>query len=300
MCTTPGGEVKTDTWDRFCKSLGRTVEDTPFDKPTQDAFFVWCLQQRKALQLIIDGKLRAAIDICSYEWASFPPGRYGQPTVTYDALERVYLAYGGKLSAVPADVTPAPTPTPEPQPTREAPRMAIPALIAMFGPMIVEMIPTIAKLFDRKTETPAKIEAATKVLDTIVRATDTPNVQAAVEKMQSDPAALTAARNAVVTEPTIMALLEVGGGIEKAREHVHVMAQLPPWRNVALLVSAVLVPLIYIVVCAVVFGEGWSDEMRSVVVTAIVTGLLGSITGFFLGSSFGSARKTDMINERTQ
>jgi hypothetical protein len=193
---------------------------------------------------------------------------------------------------------PQPAPAPATQQKREAPRMAIPALIAAFGPMIVEMIPTIAKLFDRKAETPAKIEAATKALDTIVRATDTLNVQAAVEKMQSDPAALTAARNAVVTEPTIMGLLEVGGGIERAREQVHEMATLPPQRNVALLVTGALAPLIYIVVCAVVFLDGWSDEMRSVVVTAIVTGLLGSITGFFLGSSFGSQRKTDMINDR--
>nr|DAJ41864.1 MAG TPA: baseplate protein [Ackermannviridae sp.] len=32
---------------------------------------------RKAIKLIIDGKFKEAIIICSYEWASFPPFRYG-------------------------------------------------------------------------------------------------------------------------------------------------------------------------------------------------------------------------------
>ena len=48
------------------------------------------------------------------------------------------------------------------------------------------------------------------------------------------------------------------------------------------------------VAAAVLFGIGgqtWSDDIKTLLVTAIVTGALGSITGFFLGSSLGSQRK---------
>lgn len=63
----------------------------------------------------------------------------------------------------------------------------------------------------------------------------------------------------------------------------------------ALLVTAALVPLIYIVVCAVLFRDGFTDEMRAMVVTAVVSGMLGTMTGFWLGSSLDSRKKTDIL-----
>ena len=84
--------------------------------------------------------------------------------------------------------------------------MAPLALLSIFGPIIAQLIPQVTKLFDKKTETPEKIAAAQTVIDTIVRSTGAVNAQEAVEKIQTDPAALKEATKAVLTEPSIMSI----------------------------------------------------------------------------------------------
>ena len=168
--------------------------------------------------------------------------------------------------------------------------------VAMFLPMLVDLIPAIAKLIGGGSEVAQRnVAIGQTVLETAVKAANAVNEQDMIEKARTDPAVLEAVRIAVMTHPAVMEVLEVGGGIAKARQAASDPNQIQLWRNPAFVMTCILVPLLYIVVGAVVFGIGgaWSDEMRSVVVTAIVTGLLGSITGFFLGSSLGSQRKTD-------
>lgn len=173
------------------------------------------------------------------------------------------------------------------------------SIISIFGPMISALIPQVGKLFGTGEVATRNQQTAQLVLDTVVKATNTPNVQAAVEAMQKDPSALQAATQAVITEPAIMGLLEIGGGVIAARQADHdaTQGEKPFWFSPAFAITCLLVPLVYLVVSAVVFGLGgqWSDEMRSVVVTAIVTGLLGSISGYYLGSSLGSKSKDATI-----
>jgi hypothetical protein len=45
-------------------------------------------------------------------------------------------------------------------------------------------------------------------------------------------------------------------------------------------------------------GQTWSDDIKMMFVTAIVSGLLGSVTGFFLGSSLGSQKKDAALGAR--
>jgi hypothetical protein len=283
------------------------VDAMPFDPPTQDAFFVWCVRRRNALQAVLDGDLERAVTLCSYEWASFPPGRYGQPTTTIDKLRAVFLQYGGRLSN--ADlIQPAapiedhsPVDLPPVQPPETSMPLPILALISMFGPMIAQMIPAVAKAFDRGSDTGAKIEAATKILDTIVTATGSANVQQAVEKMQTDPAVLTVARNAVVTEPAIQALLEIGGGIEAARAANLEMQQAPRsflynpafWITILLL----LFPIMLMVDVFWVHASEYNAELRTQIVTSIL-GVILVISGYWLGTSAGSVRKTDIIAQQ--
>jgi muramidase (phage lysozyme) len=306
MCAVPG-RVQTDTWGDFCKDMGVPVDAMPFDKPTQDAFFVWCVRRRNALQAVLDGDLEKAVTLCSYEWASFPPGRYGQPTTTIDKLRAVFLQYGGHLSnadllqpAAPI-VDHSPVDLPPVQPPESKMPLPILALISAFGPLIADMIPAVARAFDRKSDTPAKIEAATKIIDTIVTATGTANVQQAVEKMQSDPAALLVAKNAVVTEPSIQSLLEIGGGIEAAREANLEMQNAPKsfmfnpawWISIILL----LFPIMLLADVFWVHPDAYNAELRTQIVTSIL-GVILVISGYWLGTSAGSARKTDIIAQQ--
>lgn len=301
--TTQGGKAAgafqflPTTWEALRERY--SFED--FSPASQELGAVALIQERGVLPLVIAGTAEAfstAVAKLRPIWTSLPGAAESSNNWTLDRAWAVFVKYGGGPAAAP-DTQPA-APIVDHSPTLPETKVDPLSAIALFGPLIANLIPQVAKLFDRKSETPAKIEAAQQVINTIVATTATPNAQAALEKISADPVALQAATAAVVTQPDIMQLLEVGGGIERAREQVKEMAALPPQRNVALIVAGFLTPLLYIVVIAVTFdlGGAWSDEMRSVVVTAIVTGLLGSITGFFLGSSYGSGRKTDMLNEK--
>jgi len=192
------------------------------------------------------------------------------------------------------------------QPQTKAPSMPLPiiALISAFGPLLAQLIPTVAKAFDKTSDTPAKIEAATKIIETVVTATNSTNVQEAVEKMQSDPVVLTTARNAVVTEPQILGLLEIGGGIDAARS-ANLEAQLAPksfLHNPALWITLVLLvfPSMLLMDVFYVHPDAYSGELRTQIVTGIM-GIILVVCGYWLGTSAGSMRKTDIIaNQQVQ
>lgn len=269
-----------------------------FSPEYQDLGAIALIAGRKALQDVVNGDLVAALPKCAREWASLPFSPYGQPTITVEKCEAVFRQYGGTLTGGQGpfvEIKPPEVPiivaTEQPAKPKET-RMGA---LAMFGPLIAQLIPAVAKLFGGGEVAQRNVAVGQLVLDTAVKAANAVNEQEAIDKMKSDPAILQQVTQAVVTLPAVLEVLEVGGGIEKARAAAADPAQIAFWRNPAFIVTALLLPLLYMVVGSVVFdqGAGWSDEMRSVVVTAIVTGLLGSITGFFLGSSLGSQRKTD-------
>ena len=72
-----------------------------------------------------------------------------------------------------------------------------------------------------------------------------------------------------------------------------------PWMLPALWVTFALMPLVYIALYAVLFREGFSDDIRAMVLGAIFGGLLtGGFTAFWFGTSASSQQKTDMLAER--
>lgn len=186
--------------------------------------------------------------------------------------------------------------------------MAPLALLSIFGPIIAQLIPQVTKLFDKKTETPEKIAAAQVVIDTIVKSTGSVNAQEAVEKIQSDPQALKEATKAVLTEPAIMSILEVGGGVTKAREHdIAVMqSDKPFWQTSAVFwISVLLLPMVFWLVGSLIvgginytdldnqylraffmlFGTEWNGESRSGGFNLVVGLILGGICGVYYGVS---------------
>lgn len=81
----------TRTWDELVTKYG--FED--FGPQCQDEAAVALFVRRKALDAAIGGALALWLDKCSYEWASLPPGRYGQGELTIDRVVKVYKDYGG-------------------------------------------------------------------------------------------------------------------------------------------------------------------------------------------------------------
>lgn len=292
------------TWAGLVKQYGFT----DFSPANQDLGAIALIVGRGAIADVLNGDLVDALPKCGKEWASLPGSPYGQPTISPERCKAVFVQYGGQLvgaepvgaPAAPASpaipeppITPPATPTPP-----ERKRMDPLTLISVFGPILSNLIPQVAKLFGGGSEVATRnVATASLVLDTVTKAAGAANVQQAVEKMQADPALAASVQAAVVSTPGIMELLEVGGGIAIARTAAADPGQIAWWKNPAVIVTAFLLPALYIVICAVMFDwgrGGWSDEIRTMVVTAVVSGLLGSITGFFLGSSLGSQKKTDI------
>lgn len=254
-----------------------------FSPQCQDEGAVALIAGRKALGLLMEGRFHEATARCALEWASLPGSPYGQPTRTIAQALEVFLAYGGTLAA------PTETQTQEVKPV-------VPILIPILAELAKGLIPQLGSLFGSGSEVQQRnVAAATVVADTLVKATGALNLQEAAERIQNDPQAMQAARDAVAEVwPSITE--SGGGGIKAARDLA--LAPEGDWRraflNPAFVIGMVMLALVCFVVVVIVLGLGvqsWSDEIKAMVVTAVVSGALGSVSGFFLGSSLGSQKK---------
>ncbi|MNZ85876.1 hypothetical protein D3C78_1046820 [compost metagenome] len=80
------------TWsDTSVIKIRKKLGIRDFTPLSQDKLCVALLKfkvRKDALDLVIKENIKEAIEVCSWEWASLPPGRYGQPIETMDqALE---------------------------------------------------------------------------------------------------------------------------------------------------------------------------------------------------------------------
>ena len=91
LCSDAAGAYQflSTTWD--------SLNLPDFSPENQDKGAIELIKRRGAYQNILDGDLRPALDKCSWEWASLPPGRYGQPSISYAECEGLFLKFGGKL-----------------------------------------------------------------------------------------------------------------------------------------------------------------------------------------------------------
>lgn len=76
------------TWDE----VRRAMRLPDFSPTSQDQAALWLIdRKRKALGDVDRRDLRAALEKLSWEWASLPPSRYGQPQKTYQELYNVFM-----------------------------------------------------------------------------------------------------------------------------------------------------------------------------------------------------------------
>ena len=79
------------TWDDFIRAEG----PHDFSPGSQDAFAVWCISRRGALEAVNQGDFDHAVSLCNREWASLPGSPYGQPTRTLAEARATYTQAGG-------------------------------------------------------------------------------------------------------------------------------------------------------------------------------------------------------------
>lgn len=184
--------------------------------------------------------------------------------------------------------------------------MPVPAaLIPAMLPSLIQLVPKLGEIFGSGSETQVRnVQAATKVLEVARDALGVPNEQAAVEAIQRDPAAAATVKAAI--EKEWFSITEVGGGIVEARRANLAASTVidaggrttiqPFHKQPAFWITILLLVPVYFVVFMTLqpwWNNTFSDEVKLVVVTAIISGVLSAITGFWLGSSFGSQRKDE-------
>ena len=280
---------------------------TDFAPASQDAAAVALIRRAGALDHVIAGRVDEAIRRCASTWAGLPGDHYGQGGISMARAREVYLRYGGAIAgdaaapaapAAPADAPPAPIVESrpiEPPPAAPAPPQetrTMPPLLAALIPSIVAAIPQLAKLFGSGSPVSERNAAAAEIVARVVQeATGSVNLQQAAERIQSDPAARQAAADAV--QAAWYDIVEAGGGgITAARQfNVDVAkSKIPPWEMPAFIVSALLLLPLYMVVGDVLWGDGWNEQIRTQVVTAVLA-IIGLVGAFWLGSSISSQRK---------
>jgi len=164
-------------------------------------------------------------------------------------------------------------------------------ILAALLPSLISAIPQLAKLFGSGPKTDKTIAIAEKVAQVVIDATGATNLQAAVETINADPAKRDVATQAV--QAVWYELQEIGGGIGAAREFsVRASAESAAFYKMpAFWISLALLPLLYGTVWLVLTGaEGFTNELRAAIASSVVTGVLGAVAGFWLGSSFTTSR----------
>ena len=237
-----------------------------------------------------------------------PADTEGEANKRAALAERIFQEYRGEPYKAPETVE-ATLQSPQ-QPEKPMPVLA---LLQLFGPALASLIPQIASFLKPQSEVAQRNVGIAQVLvDTIVKTAGAANLQGAVEAMQSDPKIKQAVQEAVVTHPDIIGVLEIGGGIEKARAASVVMqnAERPFWFNPMFWISAAFFPMMYTIVGAVLFTVqaptapvagmpwwamvGFDQATRSGLVNLIVGMVFGGIVGVWFGTSYGSQRKTEL------
>lgn len=164
---------------------------------------------------------------------------------------------------------------------------------------LMQVVPSLIRVFGSGPQSEKNAVAAQIVVDAAKAATGAVNEQDLLEKVQSkDPVVIeqvTTAVQSVWYEITINA-----EGIEGARAASAAQTS-NFWKQPAFWVTLLLLPLPYLVVTAVLGFVGtvvYSTEIQIMVITAIISGVLSGITGYWLGTSFSSQRKTDLLSNK--
>lgn len=181
-------------------------------------------------------------------------------------------------------------PITESKPSWEAP-MPSPFIVAALSEL-VHLIPGLIRVFGSEGRiTERNAQAAEAVLQVVQTATRTTNAQAAVEAVRDDLTMRAAATEALDRENWFAPTEAGGGGIAGAREFNLAAVETTAWKIPALWVTLLVMPLVYQVVWAVLFIDGFDNGMKGLVIGVVMTGALGSVLAFWLGSSFGSQKK---------
>lgn len=270
------------TWDGLVKQYG--FKD--FSPESQTLGAIALILGRKALDDVIAGRFEDAVKKCALEWASLPGSPYGQPVISMKKARSLYEAAGGKYGpSSETKLPPVEDRSTYPQETTMSP-FVIPAFTA-----ILEAIPKLGAIFSSGSQVAernvAAAEAVVNIAKTAISAT---NEQDLVEKLQSDPSAVTAVQQAVEQN-----WFEIHQKAEEsraaAREFVTEYVQAKDVRTVlGNLTFPELLTMVFVIISAIGAGivllQGdYSAEIKGSVITLMLVAGYTGVREFWFGSS---------------
>lgn len=173
-------------------------------------------------------------------------------------------------------------------------------------PAIIEAVPSLISIFGNSPQADKNAKAAQIVVDAAKKATGATNEQDLIEKLQDPEIKEQVKAQVQQAVQEVWYELQVNSeGIESARAASKTNEGFA--KQPAIWVTMMLMPLVYIVVTAVlgikfpwvgaITDVKFATEIQIMVVTAIISGVLGAVTGFWLGTSFSSSRKTELLSK---
>lgn len=286
----------------FARAMGKDIRGSSLDE--QLAFVHWELTNTEkrageALRACITANEAGACVSRMYERPADANGEAVKRAALAAKIAADYAPPPTHLEREPrADAPAATQPALPPTPTKE-PRMGA---LALFAPILAQLVPQIATILKPESDVAKRnVALAETLVKTITDAAAAPNLQAAVEKMQADPEVQTTVQRAVVTEPSIMAALQIGPGSfkEAAERSAAIVASADKWwkivLNPVLLVTLMTLPLVYIIVIELVkFMAKVSADVIAQTIGTVIGLVLGGVMGFWMGQTYQQTRsRTD-------
>jgi lysozyme len=178
------------------------------------------------------------------------------------------------------------------------PTMPIPAILAAILPSLFAAVPELVKTYGSGSAMSERNAKGVEILAGVAKeAIGAKNEQELAEMIESDPQAAQTVREAV--KASWFEIVEAGGGgIDGARKAdvAFVAAGSNPLSSPAFLISLALLvmPIMLLVDVFYVHPGAYDGPLRTQIVTGVLM-VIAMIGAYWLGSSFGSAKKTDLM-----
>lgn len=288
------------TWEECRKTLN--LPD--FSPESQDKAAVYLIKRRGALDDVEAGRLKDAIRKCALEWASLPGSPYGQPTKWYDECERVYLKAGGALATAEPPSAGAQAPAEPPQPTNTTqPEAPMAPFIAAAIPALLQAAPDLIRIFGKGERSERNAQAAEKVAQIARAVTGEPTVEGAVGAIQTNPELTQKFQEAVRQQ--WFDLLDMAERVQKSDQEAIREARTFNAGEPFLLDTPFLkLRFVHLLSLILVGFSGWfaishwadlTGELRGAIITLMVIAGWNGVRDYWMGSSEGSNRKTEMM-----
>jgi muramidase (phage lysozyme) len=282
------------------------LELRDFSPRNQDIAALFLIDRRRALDDVLAGRFEQAVAKCAREWASLPGSPYGQPTKTMAQALATYIEAGGlsekhaqisdELSyaePVAAHIQPIASALSQEQPM---PAPLIPILAAVL-PSLIRSIPDFGKLFSSGSEVSERnVKAVEMAVGIVQEAVGARNAQEAAEIVASDPAQAEAAAEALQARWYELQPPPVSVEAARKADVAFVAAGANPLSSPAFIISLVLLVMPMMLLGDVFFFHpgAYDGPLRTQIVTGVLM-VIAIVGGYWLGSSFGSAKKTDLM-----